>query len=82
MRENIRGRAAHITAGLPTPQAAFGAAARLGFAEVLTRGPLPGLGRYYGQGLRPRPGGARPSPFGESCLYAGAGWCVPANFRP
>jgi len=49
------GRAAHRTAGLPAPQGtAFGAAARLGSAEALTRGPLSGLGRAYGQDLRPR----------------------------
>lgn len=50
-----------VRPGSPRLKAAFGAATRLGFAKALTRGPLPGLGRESGQGLRPRPGGARPS---------------------
>jgi len=45
-----------VRPGSPRLKAACGAASRLGFAEALTRGPLPGLGREYGQGLRPRPG--------------------------
>ena len=37
----------------PRLKTAFGAAARLGCAEVLTRGTLPGLGRERGRAFGP-----------------------------
>jgi hypothetical protein len=46
----------------PRLKDAVGAASRSGYARSLTRGPLTGLGRGYGQGLRPRPEWRGPHP--------------------